>query len=197
MNVSEKIYAFLLCAYPHEYRTRYALPMEQLFRDRLRDARSFTQRMELWARVLADWVTSVPARHLERAHPHGFTGWQPGARRCLFFARCEASSFSRREITLEHLLLGILRQEQSLVSQDASQAIVRAIEASEPAGRRIPPPEDLRLSLAAMRAVVAAASIARKAGRRSVTPADLAAGILREADTLAARLLREHISPHI
>ena len=44
--------------------------MEQLFRDRLREVRTFAGLAVLWARTLADWAVSVPARHWERATPH-------------------------------------------------------------------------------------------------------------------------------
>jgi translation elongation factor EF-Tu-like GTPase len=71
--------------------------------------------------------------------------------------------------------------------------VVRTIEASEPAGRRVPPMEGLRVSVEAIRVIAAAREIAHTAGR-DIAPADLARGILCEANTLAARLLREHIS---
>jgi ATP-dependent Clp protease ATP-binding subunit ClpA len=169
--------------------------MEQLFRDRLRQVHSFADFVALWRRILADWAVSVPARYWERIRPHTRLGsLADPARRCIFFARSEASSFSRREITVEHLLLGVLREDPSLVSGAALEAVVRTIEASEPAGRRVPPMEDLRLSEEAIRVIAAAREIAHTAGRRKVAPADLARGILREANTLAARLLRHHMS---
>lgn len=195
MSLSEKLYRVLLRAYPRDYRSRYAGPMEQLFRDRLRQVHSFTGFVALWRRMLADWAVSVPARYCERvaARIHS-SPFADSARRCLFFARFEASSFSRREITVEHLLLGVLRAEPSLVSEAGRETVVRAIEASEPAGRRVPPMEDLRLAEEAIRAIDAARKIAHAAGRRAVSPADLARGISREENTLAARLLREHSS---
>lgn len=193
MNFSEKVYHFLVLAYPRAYRARYAEPMEQLFRDRLREVHTFAGLAALWARTLADWALSVPARHWERATPYpDFNSLDP-YRRCIFLACREASSFSRREITLEHLLLGILQQEPSLVPEAARETMVRAIEADEPAGRRAPPMEDLRLSRASVRAAIAANVFAQTAGRKEVAPRDLAAGILRESNTLAARLLREHM----
>ncbi len=194
MSLSEKIYRVLLRAYPRDYRSRYAEPMEQLLRDRLRQVHSFTGFLALWGRMLADWTVSVPARYWERAgaHTHSSPFAEP-ARRCLFFARSEASSFSRREISVEHLLLGVLREERSLLSGAAREAVIRAIEESEPAGRRVPPMEDLRLACEAIRAIAAAWEIAHTAGRRDISPADLARGILREKNTLAARLLREHV----
>ena len=195
MSFSEKAYRVLLRAYPRDYRSRYAEPMEQLFRDRLRQAHSFTDFVGLWRRMLADWAVSVPARYWERTGAHVRSRpLADSARRCLFFARFEASSFSRREITVEHLLLGVLREEPSLVSEAALEAVVRAVEASEPAGRRVPPMEDLRLAGEAIRVIDAAREIAHTAGRREVSPRDLARGILREENTLAARLLRDSIS---
>jgi ATP-dependent Clp protease ATP-binding subunit ClpA len=169
--------------------------MEQLFRDRLRQAHSFTHFVDLWRRMLTDWAVSVPAHYWERigAHIHSSPLTDP-ARRCLFFARFEASSFSRREITVEHLLLGLLREQPSLISGITLEAVVRTIEASEPAGRRVPPREDLRLADETIRVIAAAKEIAGAAQRRQVSPTDLARGILRQENTLAARLLRQHIS---
>ncbi len=194
MSFSEKAYRFLLRAYPRKYRSKYAEPMEQLFRDRLREADTLADLAALWVRTLADWAVSVLKRYWEvarpRTHAHPDFGSLDAARRCLFFARHEASSFSRYEITLEHLLLGILRQEPSLVPE--AEAVVRAIEANEPAGRRTPPMEDLRLSRETVRVWEGARDIAHTAGRQEVAPRDLVAGILRETNTLAARLLREH-----
>jgi len=91
------------------------------------------------------------------------------------------------------LLLGVLRQEPSLVPEVAREAVVRAIEANEPAVRRSHTiAKDLRLSRQTFRVVTAAKEIAHMAGRGEIAPRDLLAGIRREPDTLAARLLREH-----
>jgi hypothetical protein len=193
MSFSEKVYHFLLRAYPSAYRDRYAAPMEQLFRDRLRDTHTFSGLASFWLRTLADWAVSVPACYRERVtQPTHFGALAESARRCVFFARSEASSFSSREITVEHLLLGILREEPSLVPAGSLEAVQRAIEASEPACRRVPPVEDLRVSEQARRVLQAATEIAQAAGNQPILPRDLAAGILRQRDTLAAQLLREH-----
>lgn len=195
MSCSEKIYRFLIRAYPRDYRDRYAQPMEQLFRDRLREVHGLANLLAFWGRMLSDWAVSVPARYWELvvSHTHVSPLTDP-ARRCLFFARSEASSFSRREITIEHLLLGILREEPSIVAGIPPEAVVRAIEAIEPAGRRVPPMEDLRLSDEAILVIAAAKKAAHTAGRREVVPADLVTGVLQQRNTLAARLLREHLS---
>jgi hypothetical protein len=193
VRISERIYGWLLRVYPRAHRSRYAEPMRQLFRDRLREAHTFRRVAGLWLRTLADWGVSVSREYWEAAMPRSRSRLHDqAARRCIFFARHEASSFSRREIRLEDLLLGILRQEPGLVSDVGS--VVRKIEANEPASRRVAPDEDLRLSRETIRVWIAAAAIARAAGRREATPRDLAAGILRERDTFAARLLSEHLS---
>jgi len=183
----------MLKAYPKAYRDRYSGPMEQLFRDQLTQSDSLTGFLALWGRTLGDWAISVPLRHWERFQPRGHCSkLNDPAKQCLFFARSEASSFSRSEITLEHFLLGLLREQPALVSASRLEAVVRAIEATEPAARRVPPVEDLRLSQAAIRAITIATEIAHNAGREQMTPSDIAEAILREQDSLAARLLREH-----
>ena len=193
MSFSSRLYRLMLNAYPKAYRDRYSGPMEQLFRDQLRQADSAAGFLAIWCRTLADWAVSVPLRHWERLQQKGHRPQLTDpARRCIFFARSEASSFSRSEITLEHLLLGLLREEPSLVSASGLEAVVRAIEATEPAERRIPPMEDLRLSQAAIRSIKVANEIARDAGRTQMTPSDFAEAILRDEESLAARLLREY-----
>ena len=191
MSFSEKAYRLLLRAYPRDYRDQYAEPMEQLFRDRLREVRTFEGLASFWVGTLADWAVTVPARHWARATP--CTSPAEPFRRCIFFACYEATSFSRNEITLEHLLLGVLRQEPSLVPE-GREVVVRAIEAEEPGvRRRFAVANDLRLSRETFRAVTAAKEIAQTAGRGQAAPRDLLAGILREPGTLAARVLRGHI----
>jgi len=74
-------------------------------------------------------------------------------------ARQEASSFSRREITLERLLLGVLRNDPDLAARIGAEGVVevvRAIESAESNPRRVPPTEDLRLSHSARRALAVA-----------------------------------------
>jgi hypothetical protein len=210
MSFSERIYRFLLRAYLSDYRSRYAELMEQLFRDRLRKVHAFADLAALWGRTLADWAVSLPASYWGTPDTR-FSSLADSARRCIFFSRFEASSFSRSEVTIEHLLLGVLRQEPALVPGVALEAIMRTIESTEPAGWHVLPMRDphahphrlfpagapVELSEEAIRVVAAATEIAHTAGRQKAVPADLAAGILREAETLAARLLREHISDRV
>ncbi len=191
MHLSEKVYRFLLRAYPRPYRERYREPMAQLFRDGLRDANTPAKAVAFWMRMVADWALSVPARHWERLTSTPLGTLAAPARRCVFFARYEAGSFAANEIKLEHLLLGLLRQDRSLVPAAGVEAMRRAIEAEQPA-RHVPPriAAPMPLSTEVKRALAAAGEIA---GCGKVTPRDLAHGILRAENTLAARLLREYM----
>ncbi|HTS60484.1 MAG TPA: Clp protease N-terminal domain-containing protein [Candidatus Acidoferrales bacterium] len=196
MNLSERIYRFLLRAYPRRYREQFAEPMARCFRDQLRAASGPAAAAGLWLRTLADLVSSVPARHFEarvRVHGHAWGAFSEPTRLSIFFARQEASSFSRPEITLEHLLLGILRNDPDLSARIGSQGvaeIVQAIETAEGVARRVPPAEDLRLSFAARRALGVARIFSTHDGA-DIEPRHLLRGILRERKSLAARLLRE------
>lgn len=193
MRLSEKIYRLLLRAYPRRYRDQYAQPMEQLFRDQLRDARTFGQWSALWIRTLTDWSKTVITRHWEPAtQPKGFPLPAEPFKRCLYFALGETRAFGQSEITLDHLLLGLLREEPSLVSDDARESMTRALHAAQQKGNEAPG-RDLPLSHETKRAWIAAAVFANDAGRKKIAPRDLAAGILRESHTRAAELLRAHM----
>jgi hypothetical protein len=193
MNFSEKLYDLLLHAYPAHYRARYAEPMRQLFRDQLRAKDTFMELAAFWIRTLADWAVSVPAQYRMRNPGPGHLKFLAPSRRCIFFARQEASSFSKPEIGLEDLLIGIARQEPSLFLD--AEALVRAINAKEPLARGLPPTKHLPLSREIKRVLADAHEMAQTAGRRGVKPQDLAEGILRQQDTFAGRLLRDYIRP--
>src|SRR6266581_4299707 len=98
MSISEKVYRFLIRMYSRDHRRRYAGPMEQLFRDRLREVRGVADLIALWGRTLTDWAVSVPASYRAVGTPNTpFSSFGDPARRCIFFARREASSFSRNQ----------------------------------------------------------------------------------------------------
>jgi hypothetical protein len=193
MRLSEKIYRLLLRAYPRAYRDQYGQPMEQLFRDQLRDARTLTHWSALWARTLTDWTKTVITHHLEPvAEPKPFPVPVEPFKRCLYFALGETRAYAQPAITLDHLLLGILREEPALVSDEAREAMTRALHAAQVKGNAATY-RDLPLSHESKRAWIAAAVFANDAGRKKIAPRDLAAGILRESNSRAAQLLREHL----
>jgi hypothetical protein len=193
MRLSETIYRLLLRAYPRGYRDQYGQVMEQLFRDQLRGARTFVQRSALWMRTLLDWSKTVVTRHFDPpTAPMARPIPAESFKRCLYFALAETRAYAQPEITLDHLLLGILREEPSLVSDGGRDAMMRALHSAQQKGYA-PTDTDLPLSHETKRVWIAAAIFANDAGRKKIAPRDLAAGILRESHTRAAQLLREHL----
>ena len=197
MKLSERIYRVLLLLYPRRYREHYSEPMACAFRDQLRGATSAPAKLRLWARTLADLLRSLPIRHFEglRRVQVGQLAYSEAFRHSVFLARHEASSFARREITVEHLLLGVLRNDSELaatIGHDGVGEIVRAIESAEATPRRLPPQEDLRISETGRRAVFLASANAALDGAAQVETRHLLGGILAQKETLGARLLREH-----
>lgn len=205
MRFSERVYRMLLKTYPERYRRRYEGPMEQLFADQLRAANSPKKLSMLWLRTIADLVRTLPARHAEM--PHSLYGlenaqgippvsWSLGARKSIFFARCEASSFSRKWITTEDLLLGILREDPQVREMAggavAVESMRREIEAREIEQRRVPPSEDLPLNGVSRSALALAIEEAPRSAAPEATPRHLLAGILQQEQTFAAQLLRRH-----
>ena len=197
MNLSERIYRILLRAYPRRYREHFAEPMARCFRDQLQSSSGPFARLALWLRTFADLACSVPARHFEarvRLHRGSSAAYSESSRLSIFYARQEASSFSSSEITLEHLLLGVIRQDRDLAARIGPQGVEEircAIESAERNPRRVPPSEDLRISDPAKRALAVAHIFGTHDGA-AIEPRHLLRGILRERDSLAARLLRDH-----
>ena len=112
--ISEWVYRLLLKAYPARYLREYAEPMVQHFRDQLRVASRTDKKISFWLRILVDLARTVPLRHLESWVPrHGNFRFTSDARQAIFFARYEASSFARSKITVEHLLLGLIRSDRA------------------------------------------------------------------------------------
>jgi hypothetical protein len=197
---SERLYRILLKAYPRGYRPKFEEAMAQCFRDQLRTANTAGKRVRLWFRTIADFTLTLPARHLERGLrrlrggiPDGYT---KNARFAIYFAGFEASSFSRGETGLEHLLLGILREDQklavALLGSTGIKEIVRAIETQEANPRHRPSRKELLgipLSQECKMALAQALEEARGSGLK-LNPRHLLRAILHQDTSLAARVLR-------
>ncbi len=118
------------------------------------------------------------------------------ARRCIFFARFEASLLGRPSIETEHLLLGILREDSALVehvfgSLETVEAMRDKIEARATVRENIPLSADLPLSLASKRALDYAAEEAERMHRPQLGTGHLLLGLLREETCFAAEIRRE------
>src|SRR5690348_319120 len=106
-------------------------------------------------------------------------------RRAVFFARYEASQFGNREITPEHLLLGIMRESARLVAEwcpslGSLDAIERQIETLFPRGEKIPTTADLPLSNGAKRALAYAVEESLRIGHKHIRAQHLLIGLVRE-----------------
>jgi hypothetical protein len=67
-NISPRVYALLLLAYPTEFRREYGLQMTQVFRDSHRDRRRQAGRLgvlSLWLQTLVDLIQSAPHEHFD------------------------------------------------------------------------------------------------------------------------------------
>lgn len=124
-----------------------------------------------------------------------FERYTEGARRSIFFARYEASQFGAREITTEHLLLGLLRDDSPVIQRLLSLragAIRRQIEEHNPPQKPIPTNIDLPLTEASKRVLAYAAEEAERLHHRYIGSEHLLLGLLREEECLAAQILRGH-----
>ena len=124
-----------------------------------------------------------------------FERYTEHARRCIFFARYEASQFGSPEITAEQLLLGILREEMAVGSRldpGAPAAIRKELERLAQKRERVSTSVDLPLSPEAKRALVYAAEEAERLHHKLIDAQHLVLGLLRVEDSLAAELLQKH-----
>src|SRR5204863_3259371 len=88
-------------------------------------------------------------------------------RRAIFFSRFESGSFGSRAIAVEHLLLGVLRENKRWLDPAAAEAIVRQIEA-ESRQRGVPRKTDLPLTEDASKVLKAAMRGAARSGAKQV-----------------------------
>jgi Clp amino terminal domain, pathogenicity island component len=126
-----------------------------------------------------------------------FERYTEGARRTIFFARYEASQYGSRKIETEHLLLGILREDnrlgRTLFSEpNAGESIRKDVDAQTTRGERISTSVEMPLSEDSKRVLHFAADSAERLGHRHVDNVHLVLGILREEGCLAARILEAH-----
>lgn len=125
-----------------------------------------------------------------------FERYTEHARRVIFFARYEASQFGKDYIEPEHLLLGILREsatmKELLGGFATCEKIRREIESGNPVRMGVSTSVDLPLSDSAKRVLAYGAEEAESLSHRSINELHLILGILRESDSLAAKLLAKH-----
>jgi hypothetical protein len=118
------------------------------------------------------------------------------ARRVIFVARYEASQYGSPYIETEHMLLGLLREDQALIGRflgptDVAAAIRTEIERQITSRERISPSVEVPLSHKSKQVLTLAAEESDRLGHRHVGTEHLLVGLLRVEGSLAAKLLRE------
>jgi len=120
----------------------------------------------------------------------------PEAQRAMLFGQEEARRLNQGIFNVEHMLLGILRDRESLACQtlvalhvspeSLYQTILEKVNRSV-----VPRSEEQYLTPSASAARQTAYDVANLLRARTIHTGHLLAGILRQTDTLAARLLKE------
>jgi hypothetical protein len=118
------------------------------------------------------------------------------ARRVIFFARYEASQYGSPYIETEHMLLGLLREDQALIGRflgptNVAAAIRTEIERQITSRERISTSVEVPLSQESKQVLTLAAEESDRLGHRHVGTEHLLVGLLRVEGSLAAKLLRE------
>src|SRR6266508_2081914 len=112
-----------------------------------------------------------------------FERYTEKARRVIFFARYEASQFGAQAIEVEHLLLGLLREDKQLVQllfstpHSAVEAIRREIETANPLRDKVAASVDLPIASATKRVMNHAADESDRLGNRHIGTEHLLLGI--------------------
>jgi acetyltransferase-like isoleucine patch superfamily enzyme len=125
-----------------------------------------------------------------------FERYTEKARRVIFFARYEASQFGSPYIETEHLLLGLLREDQALpnrfLSSHASvESIFKQIQEHTVVREKVSTSVDLPLSNEGKRVLAYAAEEAERLGHKHIGTEHLLLGLLREEKCFAAAILQE------
>ena len=121
-----------------------------------------------------------------------FVRYTETARRSIFFARFEAKKLVSLFIEPEHLLLGVLHEDRTVVDRLSFDEIYAAIARTFPSGESISTKTDFPLSPAAKRVLSAAAEEADELNHRYIGTGHLVLGLLRDENSLASKVLRQN-----
>jgi uncharacterized protein YbbC (DUF1343 family) len=126
-----------------------------------------------------------------------FERYTEKARRVIFFARYEASQFGMHAIEPEHLLLGLLREDQPLAARllpranSSLEAIRKEIEGRQPIREKILTSVELPLAPETKRVLAYAHEESDRLQHRHIGTEHLLLGLLREERSMAAEILYE------
>ena len=125
-----------------------------------------------------------------------FERYTDKARRVVFFARFEASTFGSPTIETEHLLLALLREDKPLLdrivrSQSSGESMRERIERQIPKGEKVSTSTDLPLAEATKRVLRFAEQEAQNLSHVQIGPGHLLLGLLHEHGSVATEVLHE------
>jgi hypothetical protein len=125
-----------------------------------------------------------------------FERYTENSRRVIFFARFEASQYGSRQIETEHLLLGLLREGQTLMRNLLGSApdlkeVRTEIEKNIVKGERLAASAEVPLSEGSKKVLMFAFEEAQDQGIHYVGMEHLLLGMLRVDGSVAARILKE------
>ena len=126
-----------------------------------------------------------------------FERYTERARRVIFFARYEASQLGSRTIETEHLLLGLIRENNGLTGQLLGRSKIEPedirgeIEARTRVREKISTSVEIPLSVESKRVLAYAAEEAEKMFHKYIGTEHVLLGLLREKKSLASRILLE------
>ena len=126
-----------------------------------------------------------------------FERYTENARRVIFLAREEAMQYGSPYIESEHLLLGILRENEALAARiDGEMGSVKSfrkeIEAKTTIGQSVTGSREVPFSADSKRILILAADEAGDLGHWQIALGHFLLGILRVEKCIAARILQAH-----
>jgi hypothetical protein len=128
-----------------------------------------------------------------------FPRFTPRARRVVFFSRYWAGKRGSEQIEPEHLLLGLLEEDASLINRlfgnlSAHEAVRREIDRRTSSGEEIPRSHTVPLSAEGKRILQLAATEADLLGHVSIGTGHLLGGFLKTEDSPAMSILSDVLS---
>lgn len=127
-----------------------------------------------------------------------FERYNQSARRALFFARYAVSQLGAISIEPEHLLLGLIRENEGMAPRILAELHISAerlrkeIEGQSVFHEKVPSSREIPFSAAAQQVLQAAVEEADRIGHRDIGTEHMLLGLMREGHSTAAALLTSH-----
>lgn len=125
-----------------------------------------------------------------------FERYTERSRRVIFFARYEALQYGSQSIAPEHILLGLLREDRTIIARYfpfrtnlTAEKIRREVEDRIAVRDRIPQSAELQLSADTKKALFYANEESRSLKNRQIGPEHILIGLIREESSVAAEVL--------